>query len=179
MFEKFKGPAHVMFTKVRALTPRLRTYIVASIVAGLFCLLALWPLAVHLRHTTHKIPDAATPHSTHGVKSSLINLTLPAGSTGTADNDGSGELWTTGLDENATEDLLRSQLPINAPLDGLSYCGEEISSIGGKEAQWSWASPQRKVVVRTFYSRGSGIVIAIHKLGVTDPPYGAKDYFQC
>ena len=154
-----------MLKMFKTLPRRLRSGILGGI-AGIILVLIF---GTYIDHTTHKV---------HGVKSNLINLTLPAGSTGTAKNDGSEELWDTGLDENAAGDLLRSRLPINAPLDGLPYCGEETSGklvpSGLRQTSWTWASPQRKVIVKTFFSRGSGIVIAIDK---NDAPNGV--HFQC
>ena len=61
------------------LTPKVQTRIGYVIALG-----TMGPLIVWALFTTHQV---------EGVKSSLINLTLPPGSTGTADNDGSGEIW--------------------------------------------------------------------------------------
>lgn len=137
------------------LTPKVQTRIGYFIALGTMGPLIVWALF--------------TRHEVEGVKSSLINLTLPPGSTGSADNDGSGEIWSPhpGLDEHQIKDFLRSHLPINEPLDGLPYCGEDTSRslgiVGPAETKWSWASAERKVVVGTLHTTGHPIAITVRK----------------
>jgi hypothetical protein len=80
-------------------------------------------------------PSTTTPPLPH---SQLLRLTLPAGSTVSA--DAGIEVWWVPIEPVDEIADVRAQLPINQPYDGLPWCAEDQILTNGEGMQWSWGT---------------------------------------
>jgi hypothetical protein len=110
-------------------------------------------------------PAAATPT----VYSQLINVSLPAGSTGTGGTPVHGiEVWHVPLEPADEMANLAPQLPIRKPYYGLRWCADD-SGRPEKFSQWSWGGVQETIVVTvdeyypTIGVRGPGSDVTIQR----------------
>ena len=80
-------------------------------------------------------------------RSKLVPLALPEGARLQVDKDGDKpgiESWSTRFSAGYNERVIRSQLPIDKPWQGLPWCRE-----GGHDGnvEWSWASDTQSLEV--------------------------------
>jgi hypothetical protein len=88
----------------------------------------------------------------------VVDLTLPPGSVPDNGNSPGGpapttddassqiEYWTVPLSVSDEIANLRPQLPINSPLDGLNYCGDDANIKDG-DTHWTWSSGPQSIEV--------------------------------
>lgn len=84
---------------------------------------------------------AGTAHA-DGPRSSMLPITLPAGSTGS--KSGNWESWKTLTGVAYNVQMLRAQLPVGKPFLGVAWCS---GLPFGTMQQWDWATSTQAIVV--------------------------------
>lgn len=92
-------------------------------------------------------PSPAAAQAPGGVRSELLDLTLPAGTVPACCGKYEGlEVWNTPAAYAFTVQSLREQLPIKRDYNGLPWCSQEINGKLGY-TQWDWGDDKRFIVV--------------------------------
>ena len=121
------------------------------------------PTAPTLAATPPPIPAGPPPHS-----DIIPVLALPAGSTASSYGPGDREWWSMPITYPDAVRHLRTQLPINAPLQGLPWCYEHVEN---NLTLWTWATPQDmiSVMVDGDVTKGSDVSITRKPPATADP----------
>jgi hypothetical protein len=88
---------------------------------------------------------AAATTSARKIVSTVIDLTLPPGTTISSHSDGV-EIWQTPGSQQDAVSALKPQLPIGAPLKGATWCAEHTDAKTGL-LDWRWAGPNGAIDV--------------------------------
>ena len=89
-------------------------------------------------------PSAATT-SERKISSTVIDLTLPPGTTITSHADGV-EIWQTPGSQQEAVSAIKPQVPIGRELKGATWCGEHTDANTGL-IEWRWAGPRGSIDV--------------------------------
>jgi hypothetical protein len=99
-----------------------------------------------------------TPTTTaRKIVSTVIDLTLPPGTTISSHSDGV-EIWQTPGSQQDAVAALKPQVPIGTDLKGAKWCGEHTDAKSG-QLDWLWAGPNGSVNVEI----GTDGVVRIEK----------------
>ncbi|WP_133066885.1 hypothetical protein [Mycolicibacterium sphagni] len=92
-------------------------------------------------------PPSAPENPDTGVRSQLINVTLPPGTVPECcAKIASLETWTTPATYEYTVQSLREQLPLFKDYDGLPWCSQQINAQDGY-TMWDWADDKQSIIV--------------------------------
>jgi hypothetical protein len=83
--------------------------------------------------------------SARKIVSTVIDLTLPPGTTISSHSDGV-EIWQTPGSQQDAVSALKPQVPIGADLKGAKWCGEHTDAKSGL-LDWHWAGPNGSINV--------------------------------
>lgn len=89
--------------------------------------------------------SSAATTSARKIVSTVLDLTLPPGTTISSHSDGV-EIWKTPGSQQDAVSALKPQLPIGAPLKGATWCGEHTDAKTGL-LDWRWAGPNGAIDV--------------------------------
>lgn len=91
--------------------------------------------------------EAPTAPPADGVRSELLPITLPAGTKAACCGKHEGlEVWNAPTAYSYNVQMLREQLPIKQPFEGVPWCSQTINGKLGL-TQWDWASKTDVIVV--------------------------------
>jgi len=82
-------------------------------------------------------------------------LQFPLDSTGTANSEGSAEIWQTPIASGVLVELIGRQLPVGTVMGGLAWCAESLDPLT-QQATWSWGGyPEPMTLVSVVPARGA------------------------
>lgn len=100
-------------------------------------------------------PDDVVVDITARGSAIVPGLQFPPESTGTANSEGSAEIWQTPISSGALVELIGRQLPIGMPMGGLPWCAESTDPLT-QQATWSWGGyPEPMTLVSVVPARGA------------------------
>ena len=89
--------------------------------------------------------SATTTTSARKIVSTVIDLTLPPGTTISSHSDGV-EIWQTPGSQQDAVAAVKPQVPIGADFKGATWCGEHTDAKTGM-LDWRWAGPKGSIDV--------------------------------
>jgi hypothetical protein len=89
--------------------------------------------------------SSAATTSARKISSTVIDLTLPTGTTITSHSDGV-EIWQTPGSQQDAVSAINPQVPIGREFNGATWCGEKTDAKTGL-LDWHWAGPKGSIDV--------------------------------